>query len=270
MEEIYKKVLISIYNHIKEQESSAYFEIVCTEVFEEFNEENEIKLNKILKELEEENRIIINGDRIALRQSDFLVIDYSDNEIAKLKSTGLDCISKESDIGHGCNLPALGIELCNIITGVIGLGIFALEVGAKVNEIQGAVDGLKVIKNKIKEALGFNNRSIYYSEDILQIEVVDKILEEYKDINITNIKLVNKVKIKTNCTGMYAVQNYAFSAESLEGSPEYIEYFVFEIWSRDFNYDYDLIRCEILSNSKIISFNKTPLWIGEGLSPFEN
>lgn len=270
MEEIHKKVLISIYNHIKEHESSAYFEIVCTEVFEEFNEESEIKLNKILKELEEENRISINGDRIALRPSDFLVVDYFDNEIEKLNSTGLECVSKDLDIGHGCNIPFLGIELCELLTGAINAGIFALSVGTIVNDINGAIDGLKFIKNKIKEALGNNSGDVYYSENMLQLEVVDKILEDYKDINITNLKLVNKVKVTTSCRGMYAVQNYAFPIESLEGSPEYIEYFVFELWSRDFNHDYDLVRCEILSNSKIISFNKTPMWIGGGLSPLEN
>lgn len=269
MEEIYKKVLESIYNHIKAQESSAYFEIVCTEVFEEFNEENEIKLNKILKELEKENRIIVNGDRIAIRPSDFLIPDYFENETKKLNDIGLDCVSKETDIGHGCNIPFLGIELCEVLTGAINTGIFALAVGTIVSDIRESIDGLKFIKNKIKEVLGNNFGDVFYSENILQLEVVDKILEEYKDIKITNLKLVNKVKITASCKGMYSVQNYAFPTESLEGSPEYIEYFVFEVWSEDFNHDYDLVRCEILSNSKIISFKQNQMIIGGGLSPLE-
>lgn len=264
MEEIKKKVIISISEQIERQSSDAYFEGICYEVFGELNEENEIKLKKILEELVEENRITVNGDRIGIKKSDFLVLSMDENEVEKLNKVGLKCNSKECDIGHGYNIPGLGIDLDigTIVDIVVGVGLY-------LNDIKGAVEGYRYVKNKIKEAFS-NNEEVYYGEDMLKLRVLEKILYEFQGKEISQINLISKSKVKIGATGMYSVQNYGFSEESIEGTPEFIGYFAFEVWVEGLGYDYELVRCEILSNSDIISFNKTPMSLGASLRTLQN
>lgn len=265
MDDIQVQVIKCISEEIKRQNSFAYFDSVCYKVFGELNEENETKLKGILDELIEKNRITLNGDRIGLKKSDFLIVDMYENEVERLNKVGLKCKGRECDIGHGCNIPGLGIELdINFIASII------IGVGLHLNDIKGAVEGYKYVKDKIKEVF-FNNEKeyygeVYYGEDILKLRVLERIIAEYKDKKISQIKLINQSKVKVGASGMFSVQNYGFSEESLEGSPQFIGYFVFEVWLDDLDYDYDLVRCEILSNSNIISFNKTPIDVSYGIS----
>lgn len=264
MDEIQVQVIKSISEQIKRQNSLAYFESICYEVFGELNEENEIKLKEVLDELIKKNRVTLSGDRIGLKKSDFLIVTMDENEVEKLNKVGLKCKSIECDIGHGCNIPGLGIEIdINVIASIV------MGVGLYLNDVKGAVDGYKYVKNKIKEVFS-NNKEVYHGEDMLKLRVLERILDEYKDKKISQIKLIGQSKVKVGAMGLYSVQNYGFSQESLEGNPEFIGYFAFEVWVDDLDYDYELIRCEILSNSNIISFNKSPIVLGEGLSPLQN
>lgn len=73
MKQINVEVLKTIKRMELEQESSAYFELVCSAVFGEMTEDSEKKLILILKELEECKFININGDRISvIKDIDFI------------------------------------------------------------------------------------------------------------------------------------------------------------------------------------------------------
>lgn len=64
--DIENAVISTIIKQCKEQDSSAYFEVLCDEVFGEMNERNEKKLTSILDNLRAKGIININGDRITV------------------------------------------------------------------------------------------------------------------------------------------------------------------------------------------------------------
>lgn len=73
MKQINIEVLKTIKKMELEQESSAYFELVCSSVFGKMTDDSEKELILILKELKECKFININGDRISvIKDIDFI------------------------------------------------------------------------------------------------------------------------------------------------------------------------------------------------------
>lgn len=251
MKDYKSNVIKSIQKFIKEKNSAAYFELICSDVFGDLSDENQSNLLKILKELESENRITINGDRICIKKSNLLIVTENYNEDKLLKKAGLDFDKIETDIGHGCQVPAIGLDLIN---GIFELGVNALIVGTTISEIRNSIDGLIWIKNKIIEVFGGKSPKIYYDYNMLISGAINHIILKYK--NIDEIKLVTNIKNKLNADGYYSIQNYSFEEDSLEACPYCLHYFVFEIKSKEFNHDFDIVSIEMLSTGKIISYNK--------------
>lgn len=66
MDEMKIKILDTIEEMELKQESSAYFELVCTSIYGELTQETEQQLTSILAELKDMGLISINGDRIGV------------------------------------------------------------------------------------------------------------------------------------------------------------------------------------------------------------
>ena len=261
MDEIKKNVLESIANGIREQETLAYFEVVCFEVFGEMNQENAEKLQVILDELLNENRITIDGDRIGLTESSIILIDENldGSDLSGLEGTGLNFKKISTDIGHGCGVPAIGL----ILQDGFFYGIGALVAGglalAKIKEI---VEGYEWTYNKLKEFFG-ERKEIFYNNDVIIASVLSKIYNDYKtqDIEISEVKLVANVAIKVGADGLYSKEHYKFRSTSVESAPNRVIFLAFEVWSDEFKYDYELITVEINSKMEVLTHNKLAISI---------
>ncbi|MFH5911642.1 hypothetical protein [Clostridium perfringens] len=256
MNEIKKNVLESIANGIREQETLAYFEVVCYEVFGEMNKENSEKLQVVLDELLNENRITIDGDRIGLTESSIIFIDENldGSDLNGLEKTGLSFKKISTDIGHGCGIPAIGLILQDgFFNGILMLATGGLVL-AKVKEI---VEGYEWTYNRLKEFFG-KSKEIFYNNDVIIASVLSKIYNDYKkqDIEISNIKLVSNAEIKVGAEGLYSEEHYNFRSMSVESAPNRIIFLAFEVWSDEFTYDYDLITVEINSKMELLTHNK--------------
>ncbi|TBX12778.1 hypothetical protein [Clostridium perfringens] len=80
--------------------------------------------------------------------------------------------------------------------------------------------------------------------------------------------MIKKVKVNLGARGLFARQNSMFSKDSLEGSPEYIEYFVFQVITDDNEFDNSIVRSEILSTGKILNFSINNMMAGEFIQAF--
>ncbi|EHK2349172.1 MAG: hypothetical protein ACLRYN_15385 [Clostridium perfringens] len=128
-----------------------------------------------------------------------------------------------------------------------------------------AIEGFNFLFNKVKEKIN-KDETIYYNEDFLQVIVLEKILEHYPSLR--EFKLIKKVKVNLGARGLFARQNSMFSKDSLEGSPEYIEYFVFQVITDDNEFDNSIVRSEILSTGKILNFSINNMMAGEFIQAF--
>lgn len=260
-------VLATIRNMEAEQESSAYFELICNEVFGGLTDESEVELKKILSELESEKQIVINGDRISsiskISKGNLLILENEINYSEKFKSAGLEVRSDKIDVGQGCNLRAEVIEFIQNNPWLII--VTAIKVGTKLKDIKDALEGFNWFKDKVKEVLGDTKPKVYYSEEMLVAMAVNNIIEKYRGICIDTIQLKDSVKTKIGSLGYYAIQNYGYSKKSLEGSPESIYYFVFEISSEQLQSDWEVVTCQVLSTGEVTMCNNIPVSTGPNL-----
>ena len=267
MEDIKARVFKTIREMELEQGSCAYFELVCSSIFGEITQESERKLKSILKELEESKLITINGDRIGvIKKCELLLLESSQEDIAKLNLAGLELVSKEVDIGHGCNILAYLIEFMQN-HGIETISAI-VTVGCYINDIKGALEGFNWLKDIINKVFGKNKPTIYYCEDLVVAIALNYIIEQYEQISIEYIHLLNKVKTPLGLLGYYAVQNYGYEPNSLGGSPESIYYLTFELTSDELESDREIVTCQVLSNGRVISFNNISISTGPNLSMY--
>lgn len=227
--------------------------LVYQNVFEESNSYNETEFLMILEQLKNKNRILVNDNKISIRESDLLVVYHEYQDLNDLKSEGLNFNELEADIGHGCGMPTMGLEFIKF---TFGTATALLLLGTTISEIRDSIEQLKWVKNIFKEKFGINQRIIYYGDDILNIIATNKIIEGYKSINITSLKLIDKLKVNLSAgLGLYSRDHYGFSEESLEGRPDTLNYLVFQLESDDLNNLFDIIRIEIRSTGEIMSYN---------------
>lgn len=263
--DIENAVISTIIKQCKEQDSSAYFEVLCDEVFGEMNERNEKKLTSILDNLRAKGIININGDRITViktnddkKKCDFLFVNEDLSNM--INDSGLKVTYEYTDIGHGTNV----LALCGYIQdNWQSLLILLIMVGCKIKDLKDAFDGYNFIFNKLKEIKeNFINEHdedpmLYLGDDLLLARVISEILTRY-EISFDDIQCLNltqKVKTKVGASGYYSIHKHNCSEESLQGSPEAIYYFVLELYSEKIPSDYDVIRCEILTNGEIKYFS---------------
>lgn len=262
MEELQLQVLQSINKHIGKQQSCAYFETICTEVFGELTEENEKKLNEVLDTLLILNRITKNGDRLALVESSILMIDEDLNQscIKGLENTGLEFKVLETDIGHGANLAAIGLAIQQTIQ-------VSYDTGVRLAEIKAGIEAFKWVYNNIKEF--FKNREVYYSDDFIVNSVIAGLYDEYvinRRLDREDIKIILKTKesIPVGSNGYYSRHNYCFRPGTLETSPERILFLAIEVYSDEFlssGYDYELVTLQLTSTNEVISKNTLQAYI---------
>ncbi|EOU1674265.1 hypothetical protein JJB75_17020 [Clostridium perfringens] len=264
MYEIKKAILKSVLDEKESKKTLARYDAVYYDVFGEMDKENIEKFNEALRSLEKENRIIIDGDRIDLKNSDILIANDI-SVICDLEKEDIEFKTIECDIGHGCNILSTGIEFYGYAKDLIhGLSI-VIATGVAIKEIKDAIEGFNFLFNKVKEKIN-KDETIYYNEDFLQVIVLEKILEHYPSLREVN--LIKKVKVNLGARGLFARQNSMFSKDSLEGSPEYIEYFVFQVITDDNEFDNSIVRSEILSTGKILNFSTNNMMAGEFIQAF--
>lgn len=239
------KVLNSIREFYINNKSAAYYELVMDEVYGKCDKESEEELNKILKLLEEKGIISVNNDRILIRETKILLVEESDNTLEFIPSS-INYTRNTIDIGHGANCLC---EVLNLSIAKIPLVFFG---GAMlIKNIREAIDQYKWLWNSIRERF----YQAYYTEDILQAIVIDKIINELnlssdEEVNIT---ICSSEKTKLGSLGMYA-QRDGYSIDSIEGSPECIYRYVISIYSDDysrFDCDQFMIRVEIDTSGNI-------------------
>lgn len=262
------KVIRIIDRHCKLNDSAAYFELVCKELFGEFNEENGKMLNEILEKLEEENFIEINGDRLhlkkELRSSDFIIHSYQNDVVEMLEDSGVKLNSKSIDIGHGCNVQVICTELIDKLPPLMELVTGGVDIGVKLAAVKAATEGyswllktIREVKEEFTKLKKEKSPEIYFNDDGLLSVIISEILLKYKFKieDIDSLKLIDRSKIKVGALGYYAIKNYNYSEISLEGSPQSINYYAIELRSSCLESDSEIIRCEILSNGTIKYFD---------------
>lgn len=258
-------VINTILKQCKEQDSAAYFEVLCGEVFGEMNRTNEKKLTSILESLKAKGEVKVNGDRISVikidddkRSCDFLFVDEGLSEM--INNSGLKVNYGDVDIGHGTNWPAICAYMQQnvplFISGAIWLGVELSKVQKAYEFWGGVVKKLKEVKDNYKQR---NNEEakIYLGENLLIAIVFDKIFKTYNlscgDLKYINI--VNSTRTKIGALGYYSMHHQNYEEETLQGSPEAINYFVVQLASDKLPLDYQIITCEILTNGQIKYFN---------------
>lgn len=194
-----------------------------------------------------------------------LVIGDSQEHIEELKLHGYDLELKQIDVGHGCNLGAWVVEVLGKV-GIVGVAADVIALGCFLNDIKSAYEGFKGFKDMIDKWRGKYKTRIYYEEDILVNIALGYVIDEYYPASIDYIKLTAQTKVKLGSVGFYAVQNYGYSKESLEGSPETLNYFVFEVKSDDLESDTEIVTCQIYSNGEVLTLNKTPISTGVNIN----
>lgn len=264
-------VIDIIRKHCEKQNSAAYFECICNELFGEFNEETEKTLNEILENLVKKGYVCINGDRIHLNETkscDFIICDYDEGIPDILRKADLKFNVESIDIGHGCNVLGTCVKLLHEIPSLFES---LISIGSNIAEIKVAYDGFSWLFNKLKEIkieLSKSNEgyspSIYLCENILLDIVIKKILDKYNITfnDIYSLRLCNSMRVKVGALGLYAIQNHNYSENSLEGSPESIIYYVFELSSKKLKSDREIIRCEILTDGTIKYFDTMSISTG--------
>lgn len=251
MEELELKVIKSI-QRLTENNIEVEVKLVYKDIFGELNNYNETKFLMILEQLKNKNRILINNNMVSIKESDLLIVYHEYEDLSYLRVDGLNFNEIQTDIGHGWGIPAMGLELIKFAFKSAGV---LLSLGTTISDIRNAIEQLKWFKGLLKESFT-EQRIIYYSDEILEIIAANKIIEEYKSINIRSLKLIDKLKINLNVgLGLYSREHYGFSDESLEGRPDTLNYLVFELVSDDLNNLFDIIRIEIRSTGEIMSYN---------------
>ena len=279
MDILKEKALEIIARHCEEQQSAAYEELVCNELFGDFNSKTEPIIKELLKSMADDNLIDINGDRICIKHSsqkpscDILVLYKSPDDLK-------DIISKEDvfydsatvDVGHGCNVEATCL-FCEALRILPQLMPLLIDAGVGLGQIIKAYNGYKDVYSLIsnifkKDKNSGSDEEIRLSDDILTSVAMTKIFDKY-DIDIqklTKVKLIHHNKTKIGALGLYAVNNEGYNEAQLEGSPDSIHYFTFEFTGSSLPGDYLLATCEILSNGEERYISLTPITIDDNIS----
>lgn len=264
-------VLEAIFRQCKKQDSSAYLELVCNELLDSFDEENEKKLTNILEKLRDKGLIKINGDRLSLtdkgikvlekKNSDFLFTDPDLIQIIENNSE-MQVAYTDVDIGHGCNVMAICGDILNngylCLTELLGVGLAIAKIKECVEAFEWVYEKLQkvyqIYKDKYPDRCEY---PFYYGDDILLGKVIKRVLEVYKISfeDIKCLKLTNSLKTKVGALGKYAIEHFQCSIDSLQGAPDAINYFVLELSSDKLTSDYEIITCEISTYGEINYFN---------------
>lgn len=254
--ELEEKVFKELKREITVQGSNARFDCLAKEVFEELNDDIEIKLKNILNQLQKKKMIYINGDRIGIinRDFDFLIPLNKDLDINELEDVGLE-YGETVDIGHGCNEIVWGITTA--ISTAITLGAFAQDV----------MDAWKTYKTIMSKLRRFFKKEeyIYHSEKMLMLKFDSEIYERYREKGFKDREIISIQKIPFGSKGLYAVQNDNYDKTSLAGTPEFILSIAAKVRCDKLKKDYHLIRAEFLSNGEITRFEINEISCTDGI-----
>lgn len=149
MDTLKERALEIIARHCEEQQSAAYEELVCNELFGDFNSKTEPIIKELLKSMPNDNLIDINGDRICIKHSsqkpscDILVLYKSPDDLK-------DIISKEDifygsdfvDVGHGCNVECTCL-FCEALRNLPQLISILMDTGVALSQILKIYTGYK-------------------------------------------------------------------------------------------------------------------------------
>lgn len=259
MNENILKVLNSIREFCINNQSAAYYELVIEQVYGKWDKESEEELNKILKLLEEKDIIIINGDRISIRETKILLVEETETALDFIPNS-INYTRNTIDIGHGANC------LCEVLNlSMFNIPLIFFSGAIVIRNFREAIDQYKWLWNNIKERV----YKAYYTEDVLQAMVMDKILNELNLNNDeeVNIKICSSEKTKLGSMGMYA-QRAGYSSDSIEGAPEAIYRYVISIIGdyNKFNCDEFIIRVEIDTSGNIRSMRGNKVTTGINVS----
>lgn len=280
MEALKEKVLEIISRHCAEQQSAAYEELVCNELFGDYNSKTEPIIKELLNSMANDNLIDINGDRICVKLTnpkptcDVLILyknlDDLKDSINNKEEVFYDI--KSVDVGHGCNIEATCFfceslrNLPQLIPLLINTGI---KLGAVIESYKGYQSAYTLFKNIFKKDRESNrSEELRLSDNILASIAMTKIFDDY-DIDIeklSEVKLLHHNKTKIGALGLYAIQNEGYNETQLEGTPDSINYFSFQFRGDELPGDYTLATCEILSNGKVRYLSLNTITLGENLS----
>lgn len=280
MEALKEKILEIISRHCAEQQSAAYEELVCNELFGDYNSKTEPIIKELLNSMANDNLIDINGDRICVKLTnpkptcDVLILyknlDELKDSINNKEEVFYDI--KSVDVGHGCNIEATCFfcetlrNLPQLIPLLINTGI---KLGAVIESYKGYQSAYTLIKNIFKKDSKSNrSEELRLSDNILASVAMTKIFDDY-DIDIeklSEVKLLHHNKTKIGALGLYAIQNEGYNETQLEGTPDSINYFSFQFRGDALPGDYTLATCEILSNGKVRYLSLNTITLGENLS----
>lgn len=280
MEVLKEKVLEIISRHCAEQQSAAYEELVCNELFGDYNSKTEPIIKELLNSMANDNLIDINGDRLCVKLTntksscDILILYKNPDDLKDSINNKKEIFYniESVDVGHGCNIEATCL-FCESLRHLPQLIPILLTAGIKLGEVVEAYKGYQSAFGLIKNIFKKNREANYteelrLSDNILASVAMTKIFHDY-DIDIeklSEVKLLHHNKTKIGALGLYAIQNEGYNETQLEGAPDSINYFTFKFRGDTLPGDYTLATCEILSNGKIRYLNLTPITLGENLS----
>lgn len=280
MKTLKEKALEIISRHCAEQQSAAYEELVCNELFGDYNSKTEPIMKELLNSMANDNLIDINGDRLCVKLTntkpscDILILYKNPDDLKDSINNKEEMFYniESIDVGHGCNIEATCL-FCESLRHLPQLIPLLITTGIKLGEVVDAYKGYQsafgLIRNIFKKDRESNyTEELRLSDSILASVAMSKIFHDC-DIDIeklSEIKLLHHNKIKIGELGLYAIQNEGYNETQLEGSPDSINYFAFKLRGEILPCDYTIATCEILSNGKIRYFKLTPVTLGENLS----
>lgn len=280
MEALKEKILEIISRHCAEQQSAAYEELVCNELFGDYNSKTEPIIKELLNSMANDNLIDINGDRICVkltnpkRTCDVLILykslDELKDSINNKEKAFYDI--KSVDVGHGCNIEATCF-FCETLRYLPQLIPLLINTGIKLGEVVESYKGYQsaydLIRNIFKKDSESNHSEEFrLNDNILASVAMTEIFRNY-DIDIeklSEVKLLHHNKTKIGTLGFYAIQNEGYNENHLEGTPDSINYFTFQFKGDNLPGDYTLATCEILSSGQVRYLSLNPITFGENLS----